>query len=254
MYYSLPFIGHYYHTVGVPAVGGVVVRGVQQPLLLGALLRGNGGAEEVAARVQLVGGAAQKLAVTVAVVGVDIFDVEIDAVVVFQAKHGEDVLEQRVLRGLIREQRVGDLAGEAAGAAEIGHGQQRRCIVGICRRNHPRVLYRKQSARRIRLITKRAEKRQIRHGLRHYCVRYGGVSVGVYLYRASVRRAAARNEQRHAGHKPCGVVELVYPRQLRRVRSVPAGDAVKAVSAAHNIYLHKLSFHDLRLLIYYIYS
>ena len=32
------------------------------------------------------------------------------------------------------------------------------------------------------------------------------------------------------------------------------GDAVKAVSAAHNIYLHKLSFHDLRLLIYYIYS
>ena len=202
---------------------------------------------------QLVGGAAEKLAVTVAIVGVDIFDVEIDAVIVLHAQHGEDILEQRVLRSLIREQRVGNLTGETAGAAEIGHGQQRRGIVRVGRRDHPRVLYRQQSARRIRLITKRAEKRQIRHGLRHYCVRYGGVSVGVDLYRASVRRAA-RNEQRHAGHKPRGVVELVYPRQLRRVRSVPAGDAVKAVSAAHNIYLHKLSFHDLRLLIYYIYS
>ena len=191
------------------------MRGVQQPLLLGALLRGNGSTEEVAARVQLVGGAAEKLAVTVAVVG-------------------EDILEQRVLRSLIREQRVGNLTGETAGAAEIGHGQQRRGIVRVGRRDHPRVLYRQQSARRIRLITKRAEKRQIQHSLRHY--------------------RAARNEQRHAGHKPRGVVELVYPRQLRRVRSVPAGDAVKAVSAAHNIYLHKLSFHDLRLLIYYIYS
>lgn len=124
MYYSLPFIGHDDHPVGVAAVGLIVVGRIEDALLTVALLGGDGGAEKIALGVERFGGPAEKLAVAVPVVGVDVLYVEIHAVIGFLMQGREHVFKKPVLHLLVGKDRVGDIAGEAAALAQIGDGQQ----------------------------------------------------------------------------------------------------------------------------------
>ena len=96
---------------------GVVVRLIEKPALRIARFRGDGGGEIVPQRVKRVRGAAEKGVVALAVKGVDIFEVEIYPVVFFLAQGGENIVKHAVLHRLVREHRVGDVAGEAAAAA-----------------------------------------------------------------------------------------------------------------------------------------
>ena len=75
MYYSLPFIGHDDHPVGVAAVGFIVVGRIEDALLTVALLGGDGGAEKIALGVERFGGPAEKLAVAVPVVGLSLIHI-----------------------------------------------------------------------------------------------------------------------------------------------------------------------------------
>ena len=181
MYYSLPFIGHNNHPVGIFTVDGVVVGGVENALLGVALLGGDGGADRIAHGMQRLRGPAEKLAVTVPVIGIDIFNVEIHPVIGLLPQNGQHIFKDPVLYLLVSEYRMGDVPGKAAALAQIGNGQQgshRICPGGF---HHGAVGDGDQLPGSGHVIAEGTQVAEIGQGLLQNALGDVGVGVAVYL-------------------------------------------------------------------------
>ena len=238
MCYSLPFIGHDNHPVGPAAVGLVVVGRVEKSLLAVALLGGNGGAEKIALGVERFGGAAEKLAVAVPVVGVDVLNVEIYAVIGFLVQSGKHIFKKTVLHLLIGEHRVGDVAGKAAALAQVGDGQQGSHRIGPGSVHHGTVRDGDQLPTGGHMVAEGAEKAEIGQSLVQYALGDVGVGIAVHLDLRAAAGLHRGDQQRQLGHQTGAVIELVDAGQLFRAGAVAAGNAPQTVPRAYNVYFH----------------
>ena len=238
MYYSLPFIGHDDYPVGPAAVGFVVVGCVEKALLAVALFGGNGGAEKIALGVESFGRAAEKLAVAVPIVGVDVLNVEIHAVIGFLVQRGKHIFKKTVLHLLVCEHRVGDVAGEAAVLAQVGDGQQGSHRIGPGGVHHGAVRDGDQLPGGGHMVAERAEIAEIGQRLVQYALGDVGVGVTVYLDPRAAAGLRRGDQQRQLGHQTGAVIELVDAGQLFRAGAVAAGDAPQTVPRAYNVYFH----------------
>lgn len=138
--YELPSLGHEDHPIRIPAVGFVVVGGIEEALLVCALLGGDGGGDQTAQRVEALRRTGDKLAVAVAVEGIDIFKVDVEAVVALLVDKGDHVVQQPRLYPLVRQQGMGDVGGKASCLAEVRHRQERGGVRGIGRHDEAAVV------------------------------------------------------------------------------------------------------------------
>lgn len=238
MYYSLPFIGHDDHPVGPATVGPVVMGRVEKALLRVTLLWGNGGAEKIALGVEGFGGAAEKLAVAVPIVGVDVLNVEIHAVIGFLVQSGKHVFKKPVLHLLIGKYRVGDVAGKAAALAQVGDGQQGSHRIGPGGVHHGAVRDGDQLPTGGHMMAERAEKAEIGQGLVQYALGDVGIGIAVHLDPRTAAGLRRGDQQRQFRHQAGAVIELVDTGQFFYTGAVAGGDAPQTVPRAYNNYFH----------------
>ena len=241
MCYQPPLIGHQDHAVCVFAVGLVVVGGVEQALLAPALLRRDGGGDRAAQRVQALGRASDKLAVAVAVKGIDILKVDVETVVALRVDEGDDVFQKPGLHSLVGEQGVGKVGGEAARLAEVRDRQKRGGLARVGRLNEARILDGPQLPFGGGLMREGAERGEVRHALRQHRLLHKGIDIGVDLDLLAHILPAAGDDEALPDHEARGVRDLVEARKLLRRRPEAPAQGVETVPRPHHIDLHKKS-------------
>ena len=155
-----PLVGHQHHIVRRAAVGGVIMRGVQEPLLIAAYLRREGRHQQAAETVQPVGQLLEEAVVGLAVIGEDVLKIEVQSVVSALGERAFEVFEKAPLRRLVPEDRVGDIPGKAAARALVGHGEQPRRVVILRGCVVERIVF-GQPALRVGAPAERREKAQV---------------------------------------------------------------------------------------------
>ena len=233
-----PLIGHQHHPVSPAPMRGIVVGGVQQALLVGALLGRDGRRQIPAALVQQFGQAAQELVVAFPVEGIDVLDVQIDPGVAAAGQGGKDVLHRGVLHGLVGKDRVSDVAGKAAALAEIRHGQKGSDVLCQRRLDETAVVNGHQLAVERQAVGKGAEKAEVWQRLIQRRVGNARVGIGVDQDLLPVRLLRPGHEQSHVRDQAGRVIELIEIGQMIRGRAGPPGDTVERVSGFYNINIH----------------
>lgn len=219
-------------------MGLVVVGGVEQALLVGALLGGDGRRDRAAQRVQTLGGAIDKLAVAVAVEGVDVLEVDVQAVVVLLPDLRGDIVQQPRLHPLVGEDGVGKVGGKAARLAEVRDGQQRRGLARVGRLYEPLVRDGAQLPLGGDAVGEGTESGKVRHGFRQHRLPDRGVDISVDLDLLPHVLGGAGDKEALADDKARGVRDLVEARQLLHCGSEAARDGVKTVPRSDDIDLH----------------
>ena len=220
-------------------MGFVVVGGVEQALLVCALLRGDGGGDRAAQRVQALRRTPDKLAVAVAVKGIDVLKVDVQTVVVLLPDEGDDIIQKLCLHALIRQDRVGDVGREAGSLAEIRDGQQGGGLTGIGRLDEPFIRERAQLPLHGRTVGEGTEGGEIRQALRQDRLPHAGIDIGVDLDLLAHILPAAGDHEALPDHKARGVRDLVEALELLHRGPEPAGDGVETVPRLDCIKLHK---------------
>ena len=219
-------------------MGLVVVGGIEKALLVGALLGGDGCRDRAAQGMQALGGAIDKLAVAVAVEGVNVLEVDVQAVVVLLPDLRGDIVQQPRLHPLVGEDGVGKVGGKAARLAEVRDSQQRRGLARVGRLYEPLVRDGAQLPLGGDAVREGAERGKVRHGLRQYRLPDRGVDIGVDLDLLPHVLGRAGDQKALADDKARGVRDLVEARQLLHRGSEAARDGVKTVPRPDNIDLH----------------
>ena len=179
--YELPSLGHEDHLIRITAVGFVVVGGIEEALLVCALLGGNGGGDRAAQRMEAPGCAGDKLAVAVAVEGIDILKVDVEAVVALFVDEGDHIVQQPRLHPLVRQEGVGNVGGKAAFFADVRDRQDRRGLGCVGCLDETPILDGAQLPLRGRLIREGAKSGEVRQALIEHFLTHIGIDVGVDL-------------------------------------------------------------------------
>ena len=220
-------------------MGAVVVGGVEDALLVGALLGGDGGGDRAAEGVEAFRRAGDKGAVGVAVKGIDVLKVDVQPVIALFVDERDDVLHQSRLDSLIGQQDVGQLRGEAARVADIRHREQGRGRLGVGRLDQPPVVDGAQLPLRGSLMREGAERGKPGHGFRQHSLAHKGIDIGVDLDLLAHVRAAAGDHKALTDHEARGIRDLIEPRQLLRRGAEAPREGVETVPRFDNIDLHK---------------
>ena len=181
MCYQPPPIGHEDHPIRILAVGFVVVGGIEEALLVCALLGGNGGGDRAAQRMEAPGRAGDKLAVAVAVEGIDILKVDVEAVVALFVDEGDHIVQQPRLHPFVRQEGVGNVGGKAAFFADVRDRQDRRGLGCVGCLDETPILDGAQLPPRGRLIREGAKSGEVRQALIEHFLTHIGIDVGVDL-------------------------------------------------------------------------
>ena len=220
-------------------MGLVVVGAVEQALLGCALLGGDSGGDRAAQGVQALGCPGDELAVAVAVEGVDVLKVNIQAVVVLLPDLGDDVVQKPCLHPFVGEDGVGKVGVEAACLTEVCDGQERRGLARVGRLDEPLVRNGTKLPLGSDAVREGAEGGEIRHGLFEHRILHRGVDIGVYLDLLAHILGGAGDKQTLPDDKAGRVRDLVEARELLHRGSKAPRNGIETVPRPDNINLHK---------------
>ena len=211
---------------------------VEEALLVGALLGGDGRGDRAAQRMQTPGGAIDKLAVAVAVEGVDVLKVDVQAVVILLPDLRRYIVQQPRLHALVGENRVGKVGREAARLTEVRDGQKRRGLARIGRLYEPLVRDGAQLPLGGDAVGEGAEGSKVRHSLRKHRIGYHGVDIGVDLDLLPHILGRAGYKQALADDKARGIRDLIQAHELLHAGPEAPRDGIETVPRPDNIDLH----------------
>ena len=180
-----------------------------------------------------------KLTVAVAVKGIDVLKVDVQAVVVLCADAGDDIIKKPRLHAFVGEHRVGKVGGKAARPAEVRDGQKRRGLARVRRFDQLLVRDGVQLPLGGDAVGEGAERGKVRHGLRQHRCRHRGVDIGVDLDLLAHVLGGAGDHQALPDHEARGVRNLVEALEVLHGGAELSREGVETVPRFDNSNLHK---------------